>query len=50
MAPCEIKNKVTIGAGTTMTSHIAHQEGDLIVTRAKARVIEKYKRPTKHKK
>lgn len=50
VAPCEIKNKVTIGAGTTMTSHIAHQEGDLIVTRAKARVIEKYKRPTKHKK
>lgn len=49
VAPVEIKNGVTIGAGSTITKHIKHDEHALIVTRAQARVLPNYPRPKKNK-
>lgn len=47
VAPVTIKNGVTIGAGTTVTRHIRHEENALIVTRAQSRVLDNYPRPKK---
>ena len=45
IAPVTIANGATIGAGTTLTKNVA--EGELVITRAKERVITDWKRPTK---
>lgn len=45
IAPVTIANGATIGAGTTLTKDVA--EGELVITRAKERVIANWKRPTK---
>ncbi|WP_153448069.1 bifunctional UDP-N-acetylglucosamine diphosphorylase/glucosamine-1-phosphate N-acetyltransferase GlmU [Vibrio algicola] len=45
IAPVTIANGVTIGAGTTVTKNVA--ENELVITRAKERVIAGWKRPTK---
>ncbi|CZF85194.1 Bifunctional protein GlmU [Grimontia celer] len=47
VAPVTIKKGATIGAGTTLTSNV--EEGQLVITRAKARVIDGWKRPVKQK-
>ncbi|WP_325891272.1 bifunctional UDP-N-acetylglucosamine diphosphorylase/glucosamine-1-phosphate N-acetyltransferase GlmU [Grimontia sp. NTOU-MAR1] len=47
VAPVTIKKGATIGAGTTLTSNV--EEGQLIITRTKARVIDGWKRPVKQK-
>ncbi|MBD1576392.1 bifunctional UDP-N-acetylglucosamine diphosphorylase/glucosamine-1-phosphate N-acetyltransferase GlmU [Vibrio sp. S11_S32] len=45
IAPVTIANGVTIGAGTTVTKNVA--ENELVITRAKERVIAGWKRPVK---
>lgn len=50
VAPVTIKNGVTIGAGTTVTRHLKHEENALLITRATAKVIDNYLRPQKKKK
>lgn len=47
IAPVTIANGVTVGAGTTLTKDV--QENQLVITRAKERVIADWKRPTKKK-
>ncbi|EOD78145.1 N-acetylglucosamine-1-phosphate uridyltransferase [Grimontia indica] len=47
VAPVTIKKGATIGAGTTLTSNV--EEGQLVITRAKARAIDGWKRPIKQK-
>ncbi|KKD61897.1 bifunctional N-acetylglucosamine-1-phosphate uridyltransferase/glucosamine-1-phosphate acetyltransferase [Grimontia sp. AD028] len=47
VAPVTIKKGATIGAGTTLTSNV--EEGQLVITRAKARAIDGWKRPVKQK-
>lgn len=45
IAPVTIANGATIGAGATITKNI--NEGELVITRVKERVIAGWKRPTK---
>lgn len=45
IAPVTIADGATIGAGTTLTKDVA--ENELVITRAKERVIAGWKRPTK---
>ncbi len=45
VAPVEIANGATIGAGTTVTKNV--EAGDLVITRVKERAIAGWKRPTK---
>ncbi|OEF26060.1 bifunctional UDP-N-acetylglucosamine diphosphorylase/glucosamine-1-phosphate N-acetyltransferase GlmU [Vibrio rumoiensis] len=45
IAPVSIANGATIGAGTTLTKDVGEKE--LVITRAKERVIADWKRPTK---
>ncbi|NAX19281.1 MULTISPECIES: bifunctional UDP-N-acetylglucosamine diphosphorylase/glucosamine-1-phosphate N-acetyltransferase GlmU [unclassified Vibrio] len=45
IAPVTIANGATIGAGTTLSSNVA--EGELVITRAKERKINGWKRPVK---
>lgn len=45
IAPITIADGATIGAGTTLTKDVA--ENELVITRAKERVITDWKRPTK---
>ncbi|MGV3002849.1 bifunctional UDP-N-acetylglucosamine diphosphorylase/glucosamine-1-phosphate N-acetyltransferase GlmU [Vibrio sp.] len=47
IAPVTIADGSTIGAGTTVTKDVA--ENELVITRAKERVIAGWKRPTKKK-
>ncbi|MGF1770058.1 bifunctional UDP-N-acetylglucosamine diphosphorylase/glucosamine-1-phosphate N-acetyltransferase GlmU [Enterovibrio makurazakiensis] len=47
VAPVTIKKGATIGAGTTLTTSV--NEGQLVITRAKSRMIDGWKRPTKQK-
>ena len=47
IAPVTIADGATIGAGTTLTKDVA--ENELVITRAKERVIADWKRPTKKK-
>ncbi|OEE64211.1 UDP-N-acetylglucosamine diphosphorylase/glucosamine-1-phosphate N-acetyltransferase [Enterovibrio norvegicus] len=47
IAPVTVKKGATIGAGTTLTSDVA--EGQLIITRAKARAFDGWTRPVKKK-
>lgn len=47
VAPVTIKKGATIGAGTTLTSNV--EEDQLVITRAKARAIDGWKRPVKQK-
>ncbi|WP_028024426.1 bifunctional UDP-N-acetylglucosamine diphosphorylase/glucosamine-1-phosphate N-acetyltransferase GlmU [Enterovibrio calviensis] len=47
VAPVTIKKGATIGAGTTVTASV--DEGQLVITRAKSRAIDGWKRPTKQK-
>lgn len=49
VAPVEVKQGVTIGAGTTVTRKIKHNENDLIITRAPAKALGNFVRPTKKK-
>ena len=49
VAPVEIKNGVTIAAGTTVTKHTQMDENSLILTRAQSVKIDSYVRPTKKK-
>ena len=48
VAPVNVANGVTIGAGTTVTKDI-NNEGELVITRAKERRISGWIRPTKKK-
>ncbi len=45
IAPVSIANGATIGAGTTLTKDV--KDNELVITRAKERVIAGWKRPTK---
>ena len=45
VAPVTVGKGATIGAGATITKDVA--EGDLVITRAKARAIKNWPRPTK---
>lgn len=45
VAPLTIKKGATIGAGTTLTKNV--NENQLVITRSKATIIEKWHRPTK---
>lgn len=45
VAPVTIKKGATVGAGTTLTSDVG--EGQLVITRTKARTIDGWKRPQK---
>ncbi|STO58561.1 bifunctional UDP-N-acetylglucosamine diphosphorylase/glucosamine-1-phosphate N-acetyltransferase GlmU [Grimontia hollisae] len=45
VAPVIIKKGATVGAGTTLTSDV--DEGQLVITRTKARTIDGWKRPQK---
>ncbi|WP_086981833.1 bifunctional UDP-N-acetylglucosamine diphosphorylase/glucosamine-1-phosphate N-acetyltransferase GlmU [Vibrio aphrogenes] len=45
IAPVTVANGVTIGAGTTLTKDV--KDNELVITRAKERVIAGWKRPTK---
>lgn len=45
IAPVSIANGATIGAGTTLTKDV--KDNELVITRAKERVIANWKRPTK---
>ncbi|MDF2183589.1 bifunctional UDP-N-acetylglucosamine diphosphorylase/glucosamine-1-phosphate N-acetyltransferase GlmU [Grimontia hollisae] len=45
VAPVIIKKGATVGAGTTLTSDVG--EGQLVITRTKARTIDGWKRPQK---
>ncbi|MFV0575839.1 MAG: bifunctional UDP-N-acetylglucosamine diphosphorylase/glucosamine-1-phosphate N-acetyltransferase GlmU [Vibrio sp.] len=47
IAPVIIGNGATIGAGTTLTKNV--NDNELVITRAKDRVISGWKRPTKKK-
>ncbi len=47
VAPVTVKNGVTVGAGTTVTRKVTSNEGALIITRAKATVIDNFPRPHK---
>ncbi|WP_407331790.1 bifunctional UDP-N-acetylglucosamine diphosphorylase/glucosamine-1-phosphate N-acetyltransferase GlmU [Enterovibrio sp. 27052020O] len=47
VAPVTIKKGATIGAGTTLTSNV--EEGELVITRTKARTIAGWQRPIKQK-
>lgn len=46
VAPVTIKKGATVGAGTTLTTDV--DEGQLVITRSKARIIDGWKRPKKH--
>ncbi|MDD1784019.1 bifunctional UDP-N-acetylglucosamine diphosphorylase/glucosamine-1-phosphate N-acetyltransferase GlmU [Enterovibrio sp. ZSDZ35] len=47
VAPVTIKKGATVGAGTTVTTNVG--EDQLIITRAKARTLDGWQRPTKNK-
>ncbi|MGF1742661.1 bifunctional UDP-N-acetylglucosamine diphosphorylase/glucosamine-1-phosphate N-acetyltransferase GlmU [Vibrio profundum] len=47
IAPVEIADGATIGAGTTLTSNVS--ENELAITRAKERKVANWKRPVKQK-
>ncbi|WP_158175057.1 bifunctional UDP-N-acetylglucosamine diphosphorylase/glucosamine-1-phosphate N-acetyltransferase GlmU [Grimontia hollisae] len=47
VAPVIIKKGATVGAGTTLTSDV--DEGQLVITRTKARTIDGWKRPQKRR-
>ncbi|MEZ8144157.1 UDP-N-acetylglucosamine diphosphorylase/glucosamine-1-phosphate N-acetyltransferase [Enterovibrio norvegicus FF-162] len=47
VAPVTIKKGATIGAGTTLTNNV--EEGQLVITRTKARAIADWQRPIKQK-
>ncbi|AMG30614.1 bifunctional UDP-N-acetylglucosamine diphosphorylase/glucosamine-1-phosphate N-acetyltransferase GlmU [Grimontia hollisae] len=47
VAPVIIKKGATVGAGTTLTSDVG--EGQLVITRTKARTIDGWKRPQKRR-
>ena len=46
VAPVEIREGVTIGAGTTVTRSLRHAPHDLLLTRASPRVYHNFPRPT----
>lgn len=50
VAPVEVKDGVTVAAGTTVTKRTVHSAKDLILTRAQTVIVEKYERPHKIKK
>ncbi len=50
VAPCEVKDGVTIGAGTTVTRRTEAPENALVFTRAQTTVKDHYVRPRKEKK
>ena len=47
VAPVEIANGATIGAGSTITKNVA--EGELVITRVAQKHIQGWQRPTKKK-
>ncbi len=47
VAPVEIGNGATIGAGTTLTRNVS--ENELVITRAKERKVPSWQRPVKNK-
>lgn len=47
VAPVTIKKGATVGAGTTLTSNV--DEGQLVITRTRARTIDGWQRPQKQK-
>lgn len=47
VAPVEIANRATIGAGSTITKNVA--EGELVITRVAQKHIQGWQRPTKKK-
>ncbi|MCG6282675.1 DapH/DapD/GlmU-related protein, partial [Vibrio diabolicus] len=47
VAPVTIANGATIGAGTTLTRNVG--EGELVITRAKEKIVTGWQRPVKQK-
>lgn len=45
VAPVSVADGATLGAGTTLTKDV--EEGELVITRVKERVIQNWQRPTK---
>ena len=46
VAPVSVADGATLGAGTTLTKDV--EEGGLVITRVKERVIQNWQRPTKN--